>query len=144
MSLLQEIRAKCTPEEIAAGNHEVIAAKVSAGRTRIVSREIGDGAITLALGNPDGPLFLLRLEQLANTQVDATKPDATVAAVATARQVWRTLNRAALDVGHPMVRAGIDAFVTAGMLTAEQGEKIKALASIPDPVTDAEVREALQ
>ena len=123
---------------------QAIADLLNAGRPpKIVSKEVGDGAISLALGIPGGPVFLLQLEMLANTAVTPESAPEQVAAVAVARQAWRSLNRAGFDVGAPGVRAGLDLFVGT-LLTAEQATAIKALAEVPDVVTAADVSRALR
>lgn len=139
MITLAEIQATGLPLT----DHGAIAAALSVGRTKIVSREVGDGAIALALGTPAGPIFMLQLEQIANTPVTEATPPELVAQIAVARQAWRSINRVGFDVGNPGVRAGIEAMVGT-LLTAEQAEAIKALAVVPDPVTSQEVTKALE
>ena len=139
MITLAEIQATGLPLT----DHGAIADALSAGRTKIISREVGDGAIALALGTPAGPIFMLQLEQIANTPVTEATPPELVAQIAVARQAWRSINRVGFDVGNQGVRAGIDAMVGT-LLTAEQAEAIKALAVVPDPVTSREVTKALE
>lgn len=139
MITLAEIQATGLPLT----DHGAIADALSAGRTKVISREVGDGAIALALGTPAGPIFTLQLEQIANTPVTEATPPDLVAQIAVARQAWRSINRVGFDVGNPGVRAGIDAMVGT-LLTAEQAEAIKALAVVPDPVTSQEVTKALE
>lgn len=110
---------------------------------KIVSKEIGDGAVSLALDVPAGPVFLLQLETIANTTpTSETTPDQ-MAQIAVARQAWRSLNKGAFDVGRPSVRAGLDLFV-GSLLTADQASAIKALAEVPDIVTGSDVSRALR
>lgn len=127
-----------------AAKDQAIADILNAGRAPlIVKREVGDGAISLALGVPAGPVFLMQLEMLANTEVTAdTLPDQ-LAQIAVARQAWRSLNRAGFDVGDPTVRAGLDMFV-GQLLTPEQATAIKALAEVPEVITAADVSRALR
>ena len=120
-----------------------IAEILSEGRTRIVSREIGDGAVAIALGIPGGPVFLYQLELAAETVPGASATDEQIAQHAIARQAWRSLQKAALDIGNPVVRSAIDAMVGT-LLTAEQASAVKALAEIPDPVTVADVSLAMR
>ena len=123
---------------------QAIADLLNVGRPpKIVRREVGDGAISLALGIPAGPVFLLQLEMLANTEITAQTAPEQLAAVAVARQAWRSLNRAGFDVGSPEVRAGLDLFVGT-LLTAEQATTIKALAEAPEVITAADVSRALR
>lgn len=139
MITLAEIHATGLPLT----DHGAIADALSAVRTKVISREVGDGAIALALGTPAGPIFMLQLEQIANTPVTESTPPELVAQIAVARQAWRSINRVGFDVGNPGVRAGIDAMVGT-LLTSEQAEAIKALAVVPDPVTSQEVTKALE
>lgn len=126
-----------------AAKDRAIAQLISAGRTRIASRLVGDGEVSLALDIPAGPLFLYQLELAATT---APAPDATpeqIAQHAVARQAWRSLEKGALDVGRADVRAALDAFVGV-LLTAQQCEQIKALALVDDPITADQVSRALR
>lgn len=120
-----------------------IAALLSEGRTRVAPREVGDGEVSLALGIPAGPLFLYQLELAATTQppADATQEQITQHAVA--RQAWRSLEKAAFDVGRADVRAALDAFVGV-LLTADEAASIKALADQPETITADQVSRALR
>ena len=120
-----------------------IAAILSAGRVVVTSREIGDGAVSIALGIPDGPLFLYQLETLADTPPADGAEQAEIIAHAVARQAWRSLSKAAFDVGNAAVRAGIDLFV-GSLLTAEQAQAIKALAEAAETITAADVSRAMR
>lgn len=123
---------------------QAVADLLNANRApKIVSKEVGDGAISLALGIPGGPVFLLQLEMLANTAITPETVPEQLAVVAVARQAWRSLNRAGFDVGSPEVRAGLDLFVGT-LLTEEQATTIKALAEAPDVITAADVSRALR
>lgn len=130
-------------DQTAPAKDRQIAAMLSEGRTRIGSRLIGDGEVSLALGIPAGPIFVYQLEQAASTP---PAPDATpeqIAQHAVARQAWRSIEKAALDVGRAEVRAALDMFVGV-LLTAEQATAIKALAEQPDAVTADQVSRALR
>lgn len=122
---------------------QAIADMLSAGRTRIVSMEVGDGSISLALGIPAGPVFLYQLEQVASLVLDAYATAEQIAEVAVARQVWRSLAKAGLDIGNPGVRAGLDLFV-GQLLTQDQADTIKALAEVSETVTAADVSRAVR
>lgn len=138
MVTLAEIQATGLPLT----DYGAIADALSAGRTKIISREVGDGAIALALGTPAGPIFMMQLEQIANTPVTEAMPAEQIAQIAVARQAWRSINRVGFDVGNPGVRAGIDA-MAGTLLTAEQAEAIKALAVVHDPVTPVDVQRVI-
>lgn len=110
---------------------------------KIIKREVGDGLISLALGVPAGPVFLMQLEMLSNMPVTQDTPLEQMAQIAVARQAWRSLIKGGFDVGDMTVRAGLDMFV-GSLLTAEQASAIKALAESPDIVTAADVSRALR
>ncbi|NMD06646.1 MAG: hypothetical protein GYA66_01570 [Phyllobacteriaceae bacterium] len=123
---------------------QVIADILNAGRApKIIKREVGDGLISLALGVPAGPVFLMQLEMLSNMPVTQDTPLEQMAQIAVARQAWRSLIKGGFDVGDMTVRAGLDMFV-GSLLTAEQASAIKALAESPDIVTAADVSIALR
>ena len=110
---------------------------------KITKREVGDGLISLALGVPAGPVFLMQLEMLSNMPVTQETPLEQLAQIAVARQAWRSLIKGGFDVGDMTVRAGLDMFV-GSLLTAEQASAIKELAASPDIVTAADVSIALR
>jgi len=120
-----------------------IAAILSDGRTRIVSREIGDGAVAVALGIPGGPVFLYQLELTANANPGESATYEQIARISIARQTWRSLQKASLDIGNPVVRAGIDVMVGT-LLTADQAAAVKSLAEVPDTVSVADVSLAMR
>ena len=66
MTLLDEIKAKCSPELLAGQDADAIAAAVNVGRTRIVPSLGGIGAVMETLGAVDGPLVLDALDSLEN------------------------------------------------------------------------------
>lgn len=120
-----------------------IAAALSQGRTKVVSREVGDGAIALALGTQAGPLFLYKLKKLAATVLPDNATDAQIIPVAVAQQAVESLAKVGFDVGNPDVRSGLSMF-EGTLLTSEQIEAIKALAVVPDVITAQDVAKALE
>ena len=137
-------------EEILAGGFDLdnrddgaIAAALSQGRTKVVSREVGDGAIALALGTQAGPLFLYKLKKLAATVLPNDATDAQIIPVAIAQQAVESLAKVGFDVGNPDVRSGLSLF-EGTLLTSEQIDAIKALAVIPDVITAQDVAKALE
>ena len=120
-----------------------IAAALSQGRTKVVSREVGDGAIALALGTQAGPLFLYKLKKLAATVLPDDATDAQIIPVAIAQQAVESLAKVGFDVGNPDVRAGLSMF-EGTLLTSEQIEAIKALAVVPDVIAAQDVAKALE
>ena len=137
-------------DEILAGGFDLanrddgaIAAALSQGRTKVVSREVGDGAIALALGTQAGPLFLYKLKKLADTVLPDDATDEQIIPVAIAQQAVESLAKVGFDVGNPDVRAGLSMF-EGTLLTSEQIEAIKALAVVPDVIAAQDVAKALE
>lgn len=130
------------PAVLATRNDAAIAATLSVGRMKIVPTEIGDGGVALALGGAAGCVFLLNLEEAANTRpAEGSTPDQ-FEAYAVARQTWRSIVSKSLDVGNEGVRQMLDAFVGV-LLTAEQADALKGLAKRDDPVSVSEVSSIL-
>ena len=129
MTLLEEIQSKCPAEMIAARNDKVITAAVNAGRVKVAPYEGGIGSIMRALGPVDGATFLDSLESLSGS----------VPSIKWAMVLIRDGN---LDFGDATVRAQIDSMVP-GLLTDAQATALKALASVPDPVSLSDVSDAL-
>ena len=130
MTLLEEIKTKCSAELLAGQDADAIAAAVNVGRTRVAPRLGGIGAVMETLGAVDGPLVLDALDSLK----------ATLPAV---RWGWVLLERGELDFGSTVTRQMIDGLVMGGVMTEAQGLAIKALAEQPDPVTEFDVRRAI-
>lgn len=125
MTLLQEIQSKCDSALIASRDYDAIAAAVNAGRTKVVQRLGGIGLVLETLGPTDGAALLDALETQA----------ATVPAL---KWAFILINRGELDFGSPATRAMIDL-----MVTGPAGAALKAVAEVPDPVTAAQVNQAL-
>lgn len=143
MTLLQEIRAKCSAELLATRDSVAIAAKVNEGRKRIQQPTlIGDGDVTQAIGRPTGPLLADWLEQAANAPLPESPTLLQQAQRAELRQAWRKLSTGNLDIGMPTVREGIDGLVGVSPLTQEHSDAIKALALVDDPVDEIDIRRA--
>lgn len=130
MTLLDEIKAKCSAELLASQDADAIAAAVNVGRTRISPRLGGIGAVMETLGSVDGPLVLDALDSLKVT-------------LPSVRWGWVLLERGELDFGSTVTRQMIDGLVMGGVMTEAQGLAIKALAEQPDPVTEFDVRCAI-
>ena len=137
-------------DEILAGGFDLanrddgaIAAALSQGRTKVVSREVGDGAIALALGTQAGPLFLYKIKKLAATVLPNDATDEQIIPVAIAQQAVESLAKVGFDIGNPDVRSGLSMF-EGTLLNSEQIEAIKALAVVPDVITAQDVAKALE
>ncbi len=130
MTLLDEIKAKCSLELRESRNADVIAAEISKGRLRIESRLGGIGAVIETLGVVDGPILLDTLNSLKATN-------------AAIKWGWVLLERGELDFGSLVTRQLIDGLIASGALGNDQGTKLKALAEVLDPVTEFDVRCAI-
>lgn len=108
-----------------------IASVLSEGRTKLVPTPIGVGDILNTLGPIAGAALLDTMEAMATT---------------TPHIKWtlKLIGAGTLNVALPVVRANIDAFVTASVLTHEQGEALKNLAVVPDPITVEQVTKAFE
>ncbi len=126
MTLLEEIQAICTPEEIVSAEHGLIAEKVSNGRMRPRATRIGAGTILDVLGQAVGNAFL---------DVIDTVPDY--------RHVKKILDRGDFDMSTPSSQAGVQAMVPAA-LNQQQADVLKALGLAPAPVSVQEVIDALK
>lgn len=137
-------------DEILAGGFDLanrddgaIASALSQGRTKVVSREVGDGAIALALGTQAGPLFLYKLKKLAATVLPDDATEEQIIPVAQAQQAVESLAKVGFDVGNPDVRSGLSLF-EGTLLTSAQIEAIKALAVVQDVITAQDVAKSLE
>jgi len=130
MALLDDIQAAfpgLTPDN---RDDVAIAAALSVGRWRYRHTEAGFGTILSAIGPVDGAALL----------------DTLAAIKATNRPLywaWYLLERGVFDFGTPATQAQMDALVAAGVLSADNAEKLKALGIEPDPVSVAAVSDEL-
>lgn len=125
MSLLDEINAACTPQEITEGNYHVIASKVSVGRVKLVPTEVGTGTILEVLGLSAGNALL---------DLIYTAPDF--------KYVKPLVEQGRLRLDSTMVRATLDSLVP-NVLTAAQAAALKSHAEQPNPVSWQECANAL-
>lgn len=133
MTLLEEIQAKCSPALIASREHGQIAAEVSVNRTRI-------GAISTAL------LSIW----VAKTGLRAAIEDHAINSASPLRSIALSLKDAlnggstVLELDNPENQAMLDAWVAAGALTSAQKQDLINRATVPAPVSVAEVVEAMK
>lgn len=125
MTLLEEIQAACTPEEIASREHGLIAAKTSIGRKRPQKTSIGEGTILATLGIDVGNVFLDVIDSVPSY-----------------RHVKKIITRGDFDVSTSVSQAGIQALVPS-VLSQEQADALKALGLVDAPVSVQEVIIAL-
>lgn len=106
-----------------------MAQALSAGRTRLQSRQIGAGTILATLGK-DGATLLRGMRALA-------------AGDAWIDEGLRLIDRGEWDIGLPASQASLDEFVAAGYMTREAAAALKALGTAPDSISTDEVSDAL-
>ena len=114
------------PALLAAGDYQAIADTVNSGRTKPQSTAIGKGTIIGVLGLAAGNAFLDVIDNV---------PDY--------RHVKDIIRDGAFDVSLPVSQYGIDAMVPA-VLMQEEADALKALGTVPDPVTAAECEVAMK
>jgi hypothetical protein len=125
MTLLAQIKA-LDPALLTTRNTDAIAAAVSVGRVSIQSRLIGIGTILATLGAAGGQFL-----------------DGLVAIGATDRNVFwamELIKAGTLDIGMPATRAQVSALAIASPAVAPAVSALLALAEVPDPVTELQVR----
>lgn len=130
MTLLEQINASCTPEEVAARNDVLIADRVNAWRksngvTRKQPTAIGKGSIIAALGMATGNAFL-----------DFVYSDVNY------RHIKDVITAGTFDVTLEVSVQGINAMVP-GVLTQQEAEALLALGDVPDQVPVDDVSHAL-
>lgn len=103
-----------------------IAARLSADRYKVTSKEIGNGMILATIGLADGNILLDALNSMAEL-----------------RHIKPLLERGGLDVSNPLVTTALDAMVGAGAISRVNADKLIALAHEPDPVPEIDVRRAI-
>ena len=123
--LLDEIKQKCSPELLASQDSEAITAQVNQGRTKVVQTLGGIGTVLEALGPVGGAALLDTLEAQA-------------VAVPAVKWAFVLINRGELDFGSDATRGMIDQLIQEPARSA-----LKAVAEVPDPVSELEVRKAL-
>jgi hypothetical protein len=131
MTLLDEIKAKCSTELLASGDHQAIAEVVNVGRTRLRKTELGPGGIVAAIGDVDAAnAFLDIVTNRANDPASKF------------RHIASVINRGEFDMGEPMAQLNVQAMVPV-VLTQQQADKLKALGLTPDPINELDVRRTL-
>lgn len=120
-----------------------ITALMSGWRTRVVSTMVGEGKVSIAIGSPDGSVAMRAMRLMAEAPLPegATAPQ--IAEKAVIEEAWRHLQAGTLDIGHPDVRARLDALVGVLPITQAQADAVKALAVQDHPFALREVSWAL-
>lgn len=126
MTLLDEIKTKVSPEILATRNTNAITDALNTGRTRKQTTEIGNGLILSTIGM-----------QAGNALLDV------IGSVSDFRHVRPLLEQGRLDISTPLVAGALSSIVSSGAITRTDADALLALADVPNPVTELEVRCAL-
>lgn len=156
MTLMQEIQAKCTAEQIEAGNMHTLASIVSVGRVAVSSRMISERGVRAALGPVAGSQFLNLLRALSTAQdvpawltavlTGLNVPEADhvyyLETLACAYDWVRSAD--GLDIGDATTRQFLDLIAAGNPGLASACAALKALAERPNPVTWEQVQAAIR
>lgn len=146
MNKAEILAAIAASEELQAMGADVnaIAAALSVGRKTIKRRIVSSrGLAELYPGGVfESEIILMKLEGTAATLKASEDSQQKVMGSLLARQL-SFLAGEGLDFGSPALRGMLDTFSVMGILTSVEVTGLKSIAEIPDPVTSAQVSEAL-
>lgn len=125
MTLLDEIKVKCSPELLKSKDSQAIADEFNVGRVKPSSVKVGKGLIVRTIG--------LEAANPVLDMIDAA-PDY--------RHVRHLLVAGDLDAWDPIFQGAVQSLEAAGALTNDQAAALLALGVEPDPVTEFDVRRA--
>lgn len=125
MSILGEIKSKCSAELIASRDHQLIADAVNVGRVKPTTTEIGNGTVLEVLGL-----------ELGTSVLDI------IGSIPTYKYVVPLLEQGRLSIGSDVAQSAVQAFVP-GLLNQEQADSLKKLGWQPNPISEFDVRCAL-
>lgn len=126
MTLLEEIRSKCSAEMISSRDEAAISRVLSVGRTRPSTLEIGNGTVLEILGIADANAFL-----------------DVVAGNASFRYVKPLLDQGRLKIGSPLVQATIKSMVPT-VISQVHADALCALGVTDDVVSPHDISIALE
>ncbi len=132
MTLHDEIlsRPDCA-DALAARDCGALATILSAGRTKLIERNVGYGTVMDTLGAEAGAAFLDGLTDLAATSSPV-------------KWALKLLDRGELNIGAPATQQQLDALATAGAFPQAVADALKALAVVPEVVSAQDVQTALE
>lgn len=125
MTLLDEIKAKCTADVRASRDSQRIADQVNVGRVKPSSVKVGKGLIVRTIG--------LAAANTVLDQIDAA-PDY--------RHVRHLLVAGELDAWDPIFQGALKSLEEQEVLSKEGATALLALGAEPDPVSEFDVRKA--
>lgn len=123
MNLLDEIKSKCSAELLATRDCTAISSQVNIGRVKPSESTIGIGIILSTIGLHDGNSLL----DIINTNPDF-------------RYVKTLVNEGRLIVSDPLTTSSIQMMADVGVILQESANKLLALAYIPNPISEYDVR----
>lgn len=132
MTLLNEIKAKCSPELLASRDSEAIAAAVNIGRVRVgyASRE-------------SFAMWAAKHDVRAKIEDHANNPVSPLRSIALALLDVLRSPTEGIDFSVPDNQVMLGAWVASGEITQAQADELFALASRSGPVTEFDVRRAI-
>lgn len=119
-----------------------VASALSVGRTTLVEKLITERRIIGTLGLVDGHAFLSGLEQFG----DALLPDdhpLKAHQPGLGRVLEWLKSDGGLDVGSPLAQQMLTVLAQLGVVSADSAAIVKALARVPDPLPEIDVRRAV-
>lgn len=130
---------------VAARKDTQIAAALSAGRVRYVSRLLTERGVISALGPVEGEALLAGLESFAGSTLPEGHPLAAYHAGIKRVIGWLKPPSEGVDVGDPLTHQLLDTMVVVGVagVTAPRVAAVKGLAAQPDPISGDAVSDAL-
>lgn len=140
MALLDDIKVKVSAAVRATRDTVAVTAAFNVGRIKIVETRIRKHDILRVLGGADGQAVIDAIV-LATPATGTTPAQRLARPLATAMELLSPNSTVGLDVGETQTRAQIDGLVPA-ILTVVQATAIKALAEVPDLVSEFDVRVA--
>lgn len=127
---------------LANGDMTGAAMAFSAGRIKVVHRQITERGVIEALGPVAGEQFLAALDTFVNSTLPAGHP--LLPYFGAIKRCHKFLTTDGLDIGAPTTRSLMDALVAVGVIDANASALIKKQAEVPDPVDANQITEALR
>lgn len=119
-----------------------IAAGLSEGRTRLAERMVTERRILSALGVIAGAAFLDALDTFADAALPPEHPLAAYHSGIRRAIGWLKTDDG-IDIGDAASQAMLTILAQAGIVDATSAEAVKALALVPDPISEFDVRRAV-
>ena len=132
MTLLEEIKTKCSAELLASQDADAIAIAVNVGRISVgyASRE-------------KFAMWAAKHDVRAKIEDHANNPASPLRSIALALLDVLRSPTEGIDLSVPDNAAMLGAWIASGEITQDQADELVALASRPDPVTEFDVRKAI-